>query len=280
MKILITGGNGQLGTALQEVIKDEELLPTDTDTMDITNADQIEKVFTEFKPDFLVHGAAFTNVDGCEEDQSIAEKVNAKGTENLAEACTKHNVKMIYISTDYVFDGTKTEPYFPDDQPSPQNIYGETKLKGEEATKKAPNWWILRTSWVYGEGKNFVKTMLMLSEKMDEIKVVSDQVGRPTWANDLARAIYDVIKKQPEKGIYHVTGDGPIISWADFAKKIFELSDKKTKVTPITTEEYLSDKQDRKIAKRPAFSGLDLEKAKSNSIYVANWEESLRKYLV
>lgn len=280
MKILITGGYGQLGTALQEVMKTEDLMPTDTDTMDITEPAQIEKVFEEFKPDFLVHGAAFTNVDGCEENPKLAEAVNVKGTENLANACKQHNVKMIYISTDYVFDGTKTKPYKEEDKPNPQSVYGRTKLAGEEATKKAPSWWILRTSWVYGEGKNFVETMLLLTEKMNEIKVVSDQVGRPTAAIDLAKAIYDVIKKQPEQGIYHVTGDGPIISWADFAVKIFEIAGKKTKVIPITTEEYLADKEDKKIAKRPYFSGLDLTKSKESQLYLANWSESINQIMV
>jgi dTDP-4-dehydrorhamnose reductase len=280
MRILVTGGHGQLGHALAEALIPEDVLFTDSDDMDITNQGIIDKTFTEFKPDFLVHGAAYTNVDGCEENPEIAEAVNAKGTENLAKACQKHDVKMIYISTDYVFDGTKTEPYTEEDKPNPQSVYGKTKLAGEEATKTVNTWWILRTSWVYGDGKNFVKTMLDLSEKMDEIRVVSDQVGRPTAAIDLAKAIYDVIKEQPKSGIYHVTGDGPIISWADFAKKIFEIANKQTQVAPITTEEYLSDKTDRKIAVRPKFSGLDLKKTKENGVYSADWGESLKKYLV
>lgn len=279
MKILITGGYGQLGTALQEIIKDEEILPTDTDTMDITDKEKIKKAFSRFKPDFLIHGAALTNVDGCEDNPGLAKEINTEGTKNLAEACREHNVKMIYISTDYVFDGTKKEPYLPDDKPNPKSIYGKTKLGGEEAAKTVPSWWILRTAWVYGEGKNFVRTMLTLSETMDELKIVKDQVGRPTRALDLARAINDVIVKKPESGIYHVTGDGPVISWAEFAEKIFEIAGKKTKVTPITTKEYMSDKKDRKIAERPAYSALDLTKSKKAGLSIANWEESLQGYL-
>lgn len=278
-KILVTGGHGQLGTALAEVLKSEEVLLTDSDDMDITNEVLLEKTFGKFGPDFIVHGAALTNVDGCEENPELAKKINAEGTGNLVEACRKYDVKMIYVSTDYVFDGQASKPYLPEDKPSPKSVYGDTKLRGEEATKTLSDYWILRTSWVYGEGKNFVRTMLTLSETMTEIKVVKDQVGRPTAASDLAQAIYDVIKKQPEAGIYHVTGDGPIISWADFATKIFEIANKGTKVIPITTEDYLSDKKDRKIAPRPAYSALDLTKTKKAGIFLADWEEFLTQYL-
>lgn len=279
MKILITGGNGQLGAALKEVLLNEETLFTDTDNMDITKPEQIEQIFREFQPEFLVHGAAFTNVDGCEENPEMAAAVNTRGTENLTKACVKNNVKMIYISTDYVFDGTAERPYKEDEKPNPQSIYGKTKLAGEEATKKAPRWWILRTSWVYGEGKNFVRTMLAISEKMEEIKVVKDQVGRPTWAVDLAKAISDVLKKEPTSGIYHVSGDGPIISWANFASQIFEFSNRKTKVNYVTTEEFYTGRDRTKIAKRPAFSALDLKKAKEAGIYIAEWKSSLKQYL-
>lgn len=284
-RILVTGGYGQLGTALKEVLSGEEILLTDTDTMDITNPFQIETVFADARPEFLVHGAAYTDVDGCEENPELAEKVNAKGTANLAEACKKYNCAMIYISTDYSFDGKSREPYKENAATNPQSIYGKTKLSGERATETVPEHYILRTSWVYGEGKNFVRTMLALSEKMDEIKIVSDQFGRPTWAQDLAKATRDVIKKKPKIGLYNVTGDGPIISWADFAKKIFEIAGTlrlhsgQTKVIPITTEEYLSDKKDKKIAPRPAYSALDLSKSKKNGIYLGKWEDSLQIYL-
>lgn len=280
MKILVTGGNGQLGAALKAVLIDEETLFTDTGNMDITNPEQVESVFANFKPDFLVHGAAYTNVDGAEENIEIARKVNVEGTRYLAEVCKKHNVKMIYISTDYVFDGKKSSEYTEEDTTNPQSVYGKTKLEGEVATKIAPIWWILRTQWLYGEGKNFVRTMLALSEKMDEINVVSDQCGHPTAAIDLAKAIADVMEKEPASGIYHVANDGPVISWADFTKKIFEIAGKNTRVTPISTQEYLADKVGKKIASRPAYSPLSVAKAKAAGIHIANWEEALKNYLL
>ena len=285
-KILITGGYGQLGTALKEVLEDEEILLTDTDSMDITNVSQVEKVFNESQPDWLMHGAALTNVDGCEENPELAEKVNYFGTKILAEQCKKSGAKMIYISTDYIFDGTKGSPYTEDDEPSPKSEYGITKLAGEKAAKEIAGSYILRTSWVYGEGNNFVRTMLKLSEKMDEIKVVNDQFGRPTYALDLAKAIRDVIKNQPPlpvipaaAGIYNVTGDGEVISWADFAKEIFELSGKDTKVTGISTEEYFKGNQDKKIAPRPAYSALDLSKSKKAGLSLRDWKEALAEYM-
>ncbi|MEI6266713.1 MAG: dTDP-4-dehydrorhamnose reductase [bacterium] len=279
MKILITGGNGQLGKALAEVLKNEEILLTDTDNMEITDPTQIERVFTDFEPDFLVHGAAITNVDGCEENPDLANKVNAGGTRNLVNACKKAGISMIYISTDYVFDGTATEPIPEDTKTNPLSAYGKSKLDGETAVLALQNGYVLRTSWVYGEGNNFVRTMLALSEKMNEIKVVNDQYGRPTYAPDLARAIYNVVQKHSTPGIYNVTGDGQIISWADFATEIFTIAGKKTKVVGITTEEYLSDKKDHTIAPRPMYSALDLTKSKASDLFLSDWKAPLAKYL-
>ncbi len=277
-RILVTGGNGQLGLALKEVLVKEKILLTDTDNMDIKVSAQIETVFAEFKPTHLIHGAAMTNVDGCEENPEMAEKVNASGTRNLAEACKNHHCQMIYISTDYVFDGTKKEPYTEQDKTNPQSVYGKTKLEGEKYTLDLPNSYVVRTSWVYGEGKNFVRTMLALSEKMAEIRVVNDQFGRPTYALDLARAIYEIINKQPKPGLYNVTGDGDIISWADFAREIFKIAEKKTRVVGISTEEYLAQYQDKKIAPRPMRSSLELYKI-TNISKINNWSISLGKYL-
>jgi len=279
MKILITGGNGQLGKALETVLADEDILLTDTDNMDITNLEQIESVFADFKPEFLVHGAAYTNVDGCEENPELAEKINAGGTRNLVEACRESGIPMIYISSDYTFDGTATEPIPEDATPNPISVYGRTKLEGETATLSLPNSYVLRTSWVYGDGNNFVRTMLNLSEKMDEIRVVNDQFGRPTYTLDLAKAIYDIIQKYFQPGIYNVTGDGEIVSWADFAREIFKLAGKNTKVIGISTEEYLADKRGRKIAKRPGYSALLLDKSKHVGLSICDWRLSLGKYL-
>jgi len=278
MKILVTGGNGQLGNALKEILKNEEVLFTDTGEMDITKPEMVEEVFSQFKPDWLFHGAAYTNVDGCEVNKDVCTLVNDRGTEILANACKKYNIKMIYISTDYVFDGTATKPIKPDAKPNPVSVYGATKLAGEKHTLRVEGY-VLRTSWVYGDGKNFVRTMLELAEKYSELSVVSDQLGRPTAAIDLAKAIYDVAKKEPEVGIYHVTGDGPVISWADFAKKIYEIAGKKTKVNFVTTKQYYEGKDMSQIATRPAYSALDLAKTKDADLYLANWEESLKTYL-
>jgi dTDP-4-dehydrorhamnose reductase len=279
MKILVTGGNGQLGLALKEVLAGEEVLFTDTDNMDITNKEVVEEVISDFKPEFVIHGAAYTNVDGCEEDPELAFKINSEGTKNIVEACKKVNAKIVYVSTDYVFDGTKTEPYSETDQTNPISVYGKSKLEGENYAKEVESHWILRTSWVYGEGKNFVKTMLMLADKMEQVKVVDDQFGRPTYALDLARAIKDVIIKKPEIGIYNVTGDGDIISWADFAREIFKIAGKNTEVIGISTEEYFAQYPDKKIARRPMYSSLNLIKAKKAMIITRDWREALEIYI-
>jgi dTDP-4-dehydrorhamnose reductase len=280
MKILVTGGYGQLGTALSEVLREHEVRLTDTDTMDITNPIQISAIFAEFEPEVLVHGAAYTNVDGCEQNPVLAEAVNAQGTRNLAEACREHGVAMVYISTDYVFDGTKATPYLPEDEPNPISTYGRSKLKGEQEAASVPSHWILRTSWVYGIGKNFLQTMLGLAENHDELTVVGDQVGRPTWATDLALAIKDVAEKKPEYGIYHVTGDGPLTSWAEFATKIFEIRELPTKVRAVTTADYFGGKEEGSYAPRPLYSALDLSKSREAGLHLADWEESLRQYLI
>ena len=279
MKILITGGYGQLGLALKEVLAKETIFLTDTDNMDITEPTQIEQALSDFRPTHLIHGAAMTNVDGCEENPETAYKVNAEGTKNLADACKKYNCQMIYVSTDYVFSGTKKAPYTEEDAPNPQSVYGRTKLEGEKSVLDLTDAYIVRTSWVYGEGKNFVRTMLALSDKMTEIRVVNDQFGRPTAALDLAQAIFHFIINQPEAGLYNVTGSGPIISWADFASEIFKLAGKKTKVIGISTEEYLSQSPNKKIAPRPAHSSLDLSKAETARLPLPLWQDSLREEL-
>lgn len=279
MKILITGGYGQLGTALKEVLKDEEILLTDSDSMDITDSSQAGKVFADFKPEWLIHGAAYTNVDGCEENPELADKVNHLGTKILAEACKKHGCRMVYISTDYVFDGTKGSLYTEEDKPNPMSVYGKTKLDGEKAVQEICGGYILRTSWVYGEGNNFVRAILKLSERMDEIKVVNDQFSRPTYAGDLAGAIYDVVKKEPEIGVYNITGDGKVTSLADFAKEILKVADKGTKVIEVSTKEYYKGVQDKKIAHRPAYSALDLTKSKKAGIHFFSWTQAIKKYL-
>lgn len=283
-RVLVTGGNGQLGGFVAPVLADHELLLTDVQesedvqAMDITDSEQVNRIFQQFKPDFLVHCAAYTAVDAAEEHPDIATAVNYKGTRNLAKACKVHGVGMIYISTDYVFNGTKRTPYFPQDTCDPLGVYGGTKRKGEIAMQGLPKYWILRTSWLFGQG-NFPEAMLKLAAKMPEVSVVADQYGRPTWAHDLALAIKDFVEKQPEFGIYHVTGDGPVVSWAEFAEEIFRLANTGTVVKPIKYSDYIAGKAGQTIAPRPNYSALDLAKTKAAGIHLADWRDSLRTYL-
>lgn len=281
MRVLVTGGNGQLGKACEQMLSHHTLMLTDTDNMDITDPEQIEAVFAEFAPEVLVHGAAYTAVDAAEENQELAELVNATGTKNLAEACKKHKVRMIYISTDYVFDGTKDSPYRVDDPTCPVSVYGRTKLEGEQAVASLPDGVTIRTSWVYGDGHNFVLTMLKLGKERRVIRVVDDQIGRPTWSKDLAHAIADVIAKPGLSGIVPVTGAGDPVSWLQFAEKIFELSKMAVTVFPTSTEEFVAEqeKKGRTVAPRPANSVLDLTTTETAKIYLADWEDSLAKFL-
>ncbi|HBG81394.1 TPA: dTDP-4-dehydrorhamnose reductase [candidate division CPR2 bacterium] len=279
MKYLVTGANGQLGNGLRKILPESEAVFTDVAELDVTDREAILGMLEKEKPEYVLHCAALTNVDGCEDNPELADKINHKSTEYFAEGCNKVNATLMYISTDYVFDGTAKEPYKVDDKPNPQSAYGKTKLLGEEAAKKAKKCYIIRTAWVYGDGHNFVKTMLRLSETMPEIKVVNDQIGKPAWADDLAKAMIGVIEKNLPQGVYHFTNDGDEISWADFARKIFELAGKGTTVPNITTEEYIAMNSNKKIAPRPHYSVLDLSKLKNAGVSVPNWEESLKSYL-
>ena len=276
MKYLVTGANGQLGNGLRKILPESEAVFTDVAELDVTDREAILGMLEKEKPEYVLH---LTNVDVCEDNPELADKINHKSTEYFAEGCNKVNATLMYISTDYVFDGTAKEPYKVDDKPNPQSAYGKTKLLGEEAAKKAKKCYIIRTAWVYGDGHNFVKTMLRLSETMPEIKVVNDQIGKPAWADDLAKAMIGVIEKNLPQGVYHFTNDGDEISWADFARKIFELAGKGTTVPNITTEEYIAMNSNKKIAPRPHYSVLDLSKLKNAGVSVPNWEESLKSYL-
>lgn len=278
-RILVTGGEGQLGVALRQVLAGEDALFTDIGDLDVTDDAAVAQVFDSFRPTWLLHGGAMTNVDGCEDNPRLAWKVNTEGTGYLAEACDRTGCRMVFISTDYVFPGTSPAPYSEQDPPEPLSVYGRTKLEGERRALSLPGAYVLRTSWVYGKGKNFVKTMLALSKKTPEVRVVSDQRGRPTYALDLARAMLDLMSKRPEGGIYNVTGDGAVISWAEFARTIFELTCVETKVTEITTREYLAQFPDRKIAPRPANSALCLEKSRNAGLRLRDWREALTEYL-
>ena len=274
-KILVTGANGQLGQCLQKIssqFEEFEFIFTDSETLDITNKEEVNDFFWQNAPDFCINAAAYTAVDLAETDIEKAFLVNADGTENLAEACAENNAQFIHVSTDYVFDGENNLAYTEEDFTNPLGVYGASKLAGDElALEVNPCSVILRTSWVYSEfGKNFVKTMLNLFTTKEELNIVADQFGQPTNANDLAEAIMKIIKSEKiTPGIFNFSNLGRI-SWFDFAKKIAELSDAKIKLNAIETSQYPTP------AKRPKNSVLDLDKiSKTYGIQLKPWEESL-----
>lgn len=276
-KILVTGANGQLGQSLQKLSqkeKDFQFLFTDSETLDITNKEEVLNFFWQNEPDVCINAAAYTAVDLAETDTEKAFLVNADGTENLALVCAEYNAQFIHVSTDYVFDGTNNLEYTEEDFTNPLGVYGASKLAGEELALEAnPCTIILRTSWVYSEfGKNFVKTMLSLFATKEELNVVADQYGQPTNATDLAEAILTIVKTEKKTaGIFNFSNEGKI-SWYDFAQKIAELSGSKIKINPIVTSQYPTP------AKRPQNSTLDLSKIKSTyHINIKPWEESLAK---
>lgn len=274
-KILVTGANGQLGQCLQKIssqFEEFEFIFTDSETLDITNKEEVNDFFWQNAPDFCINAAAYTAVDLAETDVEKAFLVNADGTENLAEACAENNAQFIHVSTDYVFDGENNLSYTEEDFTNPLGVYGASKLAGDElALEVNPCSVILRTSWVYSEfGKNFVKTMLSLFANKEELNIVADQFGQPTNANDLAEAIMKIIKSgKITPGIFNFSNLGRI-SWFDFAEKIAELSEAKIKLNAIETSQYPTP------AKRPKNSVLDLDKiSKTYGIQLKPWEESL-----
>lgn len=269
MKVLVTGANGMLGQDLCPILEDEgyEVVETDVNTLDITKLDMVKKVLTSEKPDVVVHCAAYTNVDKAEEDKDTAFLINAKGTENVAKVCGENDILMIYISTDYVFDGTKQEPYLVGDKANPISVYGESKLEGEKAVQKyCKKYYITRTSWLYGHhGKNFVETMISLADK-PELKVVDDQIGCPTWTVELSNGIASLIDEEPDYGIYQICGSGKT-SWYSFAKEIFNQMELKVNLKPCTTEEF------PRPANRPKHSIMD------NGGVCRDWKAALKDYL-
>lgn len=267
MKILVTGSKGMLGQDLCPILEDigAFVIETDVDTLDITNAEQVKQVLTDVHPDVVIHCAAYTNVDKAEEDLQTAELINVTGTENIAETCGKLGITLVYISTDYVFDGTNVEPYTPEDKPDPINNYGLTKYEGEEAVRSlCEKHYIARTSWLYGHhGKNFVETMISLADRA-EVKVVDDQVGCPTWTVELANGIVKLLSKP--YGTYHVCGSG-FTSWYGFAKEIYKQAGLEVNLQPCTTAEF------PRPAKRPTFSVMD------NDGICRNWQVALHDYI-
>ena len=277
MNILVTGCKGQLGTELQKIASDEHRwFFTDIDTLDICNKAAVEDCFDTNQIDVCINCAAYTAVDKAEDEPELATLVNTFAPKVLADACMKHNALLMHVSTDYVFGGDATEPYKVDDPINPQSVYGSTKADGERVIRESDcNYMIVRTAWLYSSvGKNFVKTMLMLGDTKDEINVVADQKGCPTWALDLAVALMALLCKNGKNEVhetFHFTNEGQI-TWYDFATAIMEIGGKNCKVNPITTDQYPTK------AKRPAYSVLDLSKIKEHAgIEIPDWRESLVK---
>lgn len=284
-KILVTGCNGQLGRAIRKEYANEKVTFINTDVtegegviaLDITDVDAVLALVRETEPDVIINCAAHTNVDACEKEWNLAYKINAIGPRNLSIAANEVDAKLIHVSTDYVFEGNGTRPYTEFDATNPVSAYGKTKLEGEKFVQLfADKFFIFRTAWLYGDGKNFVKTMLRLSETHEEVNVVCDQFGSPTSAAELARAI-KYFEGTENYGVFHATCEGDT-NWAEFTEEIFKRAGKKTKVNHVTSEQYA--KLNPASAKRPAYSILDNYMMKLISNYkMADWKDALDEYM-
>jgi dTDP-4-dehydrorhamnose reductase len=277
MNVLVTGAYGQLGSEINKVSKDYsqcEFIFTDADSLDITDEAAVSSFFNQNKIDFVINCAAYTAVDKAESDEKTAEKVNALAPKLLAKYAEKIGAKLIHVSTDYVFAGTACTPYSEDEPVDPQGAYGRTKLKGEQFVfEENPDSVVIRTAWLYSEfGNNFVKTMLRLGNERDALNVVFDQIGSPTNAADLAKAILHILNVENfVPGIYHFSNEG-VASWYDFAKAIFELSGVTCEVSPVTSDQFPSP------TKRPNYSVLNKSKIKDTfGVQVPYWKDSLKK---
>lgn len=281
MKILVTGAEGQLGSEIRElsINTNYSFEFIDRKELDLTKLESIIPFLEHSNPDFIINCAAYTAVDKAEDEPEIAQLINAKAPEKIAEYCSKNGKRLIHISTDYVFDGNFSKPIIESDKPNPQSVYGKTKLDGENAINHLlGNAYIIRTAWVYSPfGNNFVKTMLRLGKEKDEINVVSDQIGSPTYARDLAEAILNIIKEinngNDMPGVYHYSNEG-VCSWYDFAAEIMKQAGLDCKVNPITTKEFPTK------AKRPAYSVLNKAKVKNQfKLETHSWSKSLNDCL-
>ncbi len=279
-KIVVTGCRGQLGTAINKKYENNreiELVNTDVEELDITNVDKTVKFIREIKPYAIINCAAYTNVNACETDVDNAYRINAVGPRNLSIAATETGAKLVQVSTDYVFAGDGNRPYTEFDATEPLGMYGSSKLAGETFVRDfAKDYFIIRTAWLYGEGKNFVKTMLRLAESHDKVRVVKDQIGTPTSADELAKAIVYLLPTD-NYGIFHGTCEG-YCSWADFTEEIFRLSGKNVEVEAITTREY--EKDNPASAPRPAYSVLDNYMLRLTTDFkFADWHDAIEAYL-
>jgi dTDP-4-dehydrorhamnose reductase len=272
MRILLTGANGQLGHELQKALEGNTCLFADRRHFELTDMNLAQKII-EQRPETIIHAAAYTDVDGCERDPDAAFQVNAQGTRLVAEAAAKIGARLVYISTDYVFDGMKSEPYIESDSGNPLNVYGRSKLQGEEAVFSAcPESLVVRTSWLYGvHRKNFVKTILQLATTQPEIRVVSDQHGSPTYARELAAVIAGLLGCGA-RGIVHAGGEGGC-SWHEFASAILEEAQIRCRNIPITTAESC------RLARRPRYSVLSTDRLQSFGLRLSPWRSALKRFM-
>ena len=286
MVVLVTGANGQLGQAIQFVARNYpniHFVFCSSSDLDITDKQNCDSIFNKEKPDFCINAAAYTAVDKAESEPEIAHLINCIGAKNLAEACKNFNTKLIHISTDFVFDGSKNSPYNETDLPNPKGVYGQTKLEGEIAIQEVFDaYFIIRTSWVYSQfGNNFMKTMLRLASERTSLNIVNDQIGTPTNAIDLAQAIIKIatschaeLVSASSYGIYNFSNEGQC-SWFDFAKKIFEINDVEIDLKPIPTTQFPTP------AERPKYSVLDKTKIKNAfGISIKPWELQIQKSIL
>ena len=275
MKVLVTGVKGQLG---HDVVNELEkrghtAIGVDIDEMDITDAASVERVIKGAAPEAVIHCAAYTAVDAAEDNEDLCRRVNAGGTANIARVCRELDCKLMYISTDYVFNGQGTRPWEPDDERQPLNVYGQTKYEGELAVEELTKYFIVRIAWVFGvNGKNFIKTMLNLGKTRDTLTVVCDQIGSPTYTYDLARLLVDMIGTD-RYGRYHATNEG-LCSWHEFAVEIFRQAGMNVNVVPVTSDQYPAK------AKRPANSRMDKSKLDAAGFErLPSWQDALGRYL-
>lgn len=276
MKILVTGVKGQLG---YDVVREGEsrgleMFGTDVDNMDITDAGQVKQVIEDYKPDAVIHCAAYTAVDAAEDNRELCRKINVDGTRNIAEVCKAMDIPMMYFSTDYIFNGQGENFWKEDDEKQPLNVYGQTKYEGELVVQELiQKYFILRISWVFGvNGNNFIKTMLRLGKERGAVGVVSDQIGSPTYTYDLAKLVIDMIQTD-KYGVYHVTNGG-LCSWYEFACEIFRQAGLDVKVTPLTTAEYPAK------AARPFNSRMSKDKLVNAGFeMLPEWQDALKRYL-
>lgn len=273
MKILVTGAYGQLGREIARQGTTHELILTDYDTLNIADGQSVSAMMREVRPQAVIHCAAYTAVDAAEADADGAFRVNVVGSQNVAAACLETGARMVYISTDYVFDGNSEKPYREFDQANPQSVYGMTKWQGEQIVRQIMGrHYILRTAWLYGEGSNFVRTMLKLADKQDTLRVVNDQFGTPTSTVDLTRAIFRLLHSDAY-GTYHASCQGQC-SWYEFAGEIFRLCRKEVTVLPVTTAEF------PRPAARPAYSVLDNHMLRMTvGDPMREWREALAEYM-